>query len=322
MNPQIHDRDRKNQQKTSSSSTNLDLEMPQIRSFAMQLKMRSQLPDLKTSLSQAERYGHHLDKIQLASISSGTPIQMLSTTEEEQNKLMLSVDLGVSKLTGNKEIMDTAFNIKKRLKKLNTSHQKDTNTNSSKHFVPKITSLTETSTSKNKGKEKNYDEHLTSPTIHKNSEKAIEDTSLPQDPEVTRLLNKNSKNNLPGLGSGIQEKNQENFIAPPSTYNKDKNAPPPKAGTHSQLLAKKEAMNLLGDNKGFATTQRAVKISVGDKAKDKQHQVKLKDAAELVRDRVIKDDRQVKEHLRGNFNLEPDIVAKEGGEELILQEVI
>ncbi|MGB3651594.1 MAG: hypothetical protein WBA41_10330, partial [Rivularia sp. (in: cyanobacteria)] len=117
-------------------------------------------------------------------------------------------------------------------------------------------------------------------------------------------------------------KNQENFIAPPSTYNQDKNAPPPKAGTYSQLLAKKEAMNLLGDNKEFATIQRAVKISVGSKAKDKQHQVKLKDAAELVRDRVIKDDRQVKEHLRGNFNLEPDIVAKEGGEELILQKVI
>jgi hypothetical protein len=54
----------------------------------MQLKARSlHLPDLKTSLSQAERYGHHLDKIQPAAISTGTPIQMLSASEEEQNKL-------------------------------------------------------------------------------------------------------------------------------------------------------------------------------------------------------------------------------------------
>ncbi|MEH2005239.1 hypothetical protein [Nostoc sp.] len=47
----------------------------------------------------------------------------------------------------------------------------------------------------------------------------------------------------------------------------------------------------------------------------------MKNAAELVRDQVINEDREMKKHLRGNFNLDPEIVAKEGGEELILQKI-
>lgn len=322
MHHRIQERD-KNQKTIPSSST--DWGMSHVRPFIMQMKMRSQLPDLKTSLSQAERYGHHLDKIQPAGISTGTPIQMLSA-EEEEKKRMPGVDLG-GKLTGNKDVLDTVFNIKNGLKKLNNSHKKDININFNKHFAGKNTSPTETSTLKNKDN-KNSNEHLTSPT-HNVAEKAAEEPSLPHDPEVKRLLNKGTKNNLPSSGGVALEKNQENFIAPPSIYNENQNTKTPKAGTHGQFLAKKEAMNTLGDRKLFAATQLAVKIPIGDiakskgsKAKDNQQQMRLKNAAELVRNQVIKDDRQVKEHLRGTLNLEPDIVAKQGGEQLILHKIM
>ena len=323
MHHRIQERD-KNQKTMPTSSTTLDWGMSHVRPFIMQMKMRSQLPDLKTSLSQAERYGHHLDKIQPAGISTGTPIQMLSA-EEEEKKRMPGVDLG-GKLTGNKDVLDTVLNVKKELKKLNNSHKKDININYNKHFAGKNTNPTE-SISKNKDKDKNSHEHLTSPTTHNASQKAAEEPSLTHDPEVKRLLNKGTKNNLPSSSGVAQEKNQDNFIAPPSIY-EDKNTRTPKAGTHGQFLAKKEAMNILGDRRGFAATQLAVKIPIGDiaksessKAKDNQHQVRLKNAAQLVQKQVIKDDRQVKEHLRGTFNLEPDIVAKQGGEQLILQMV-
>ncbi len=327
-----NNRDQKKPKKMPSSSTTLDWGMFPARPFITQLKMREQLPDLKRSLSQAERYGHHLDRIQPAGISTGTPIQMLSAAEEEEKKLMSGVSFHPSKLTGNKDMLDTALNVKNSLKNQNQNYPKDININSKpkKHDAEKMTNETNASISKNKDKDKNDEEHLTSPTKDKVSEnKAAEDTSLQLDPEVERLLNKNKgiKNNLPGSDGVTQEQNKDNFIAPPSIYNQDKNTPRPKEGTRGQLLAKKEAMNLLGDNKGFATTQLAVKkVPIGDtskseisKAKDNQHQVKLKNAAELVREQVIKDDRQVKEHVRGTFNLEPDVVAKEGGEELILQ---
>ncbi|MEA5626574.1 hypothetical protein [Nostoc sp. UHCC 0251] len=331
MYRRICDRDQKKHKKMSSPSTTLDWGMSQVRPFTMQLKARSlHLPDLKTSLSQAERYGHHLDKIQPATIATSTPIQMLSASEEEQNKLMSGVDLGISKSTGNKDVVDRVLHVKNQLTKLAHSHNKDININSKEHFGYKVTtSPTETSTSKNKEKDKNYDEHLTSSTKHQVSEnKSAEDTSLSQDPEVTRLLNKETKNNLPG-SSVAPGKKQESFIAAPSIYNEKKNTKDPKAGTRGQFLAKKEAIDILSDRKGFAATQLAVKkVSGGDTvksesstAKDNQDQVKLKNAAELVRDQVINEDREVKEHLRGNFNLEPDIVAKEGGEELILQKM-
>ncbi|MBD2212730.1 hypothetical protein H6G27_23050 [Nostoc linckia FACHB-104] len=323
--------DRQNQKELSSSTT-LDWGLPVVRPLAMQLKTRSRLPDLKASLSQAELYGHHLGKIQPATISTSTPIQMLSASEEEEKKRMSGLDLGASTLTGNQTVLDTVLHIKDWSKKINNSHKKNIDVNYNKHSADKVTSPTETSEAKNQGKDKNSDEHLTSPTKDKVSEnKAAELTSLQLDPEVERLLNKNKgiKNNLPGSGGVTQEQNKDNFIAPPSTYNQDKNSPRPKEGTRGKFLAKKEAMNLLGDNKGFVTTQLAVKkVPIGDtansesaKAKDNQHQVKLKNAAELVRDQVINEDREVKEHVRGTFNLEPDIVAKEGGEELILQKM-
>lgn len=332
MYRRICDRDPKNQRKMPSSSTTLDWGMSQVRPFTMQLKTRSlHLPDLKTSLSQAERYGHHLDKIQPATISTSTPIQMLSASEEEQNKLMSGVDLGISKSTGNKDVLDRVLHVKNQLKKFAHSHNKDININSKKHFGDKITtSPTETSTSKNKEKDENFDENLTPSKKHQVSDnKSAEDSSLSQDPEVTRLLNKETKNNLPG-SSVAPGKKQESFIAAPSIYNEKKNTKDPKAGTRGQFLAKKEAMDILSDRKGFAATQLAVKkVSVGDTAKsesitakDNQDQVKLKNAAKLIREQAIKDDKQVKEHLRGTLNLEPEVVAKQGGEELILQKLM
>ncbi|MBD0390546.1 MAG: hypothetical protein ICV54_29625 [Nostoc sp. C3-bin3] len=331
MYRRICDRDQKKHKKMSSPSTTLDWGISQVRPFTMQLKTRSlHLPDLKTSLSQAERYGHHLDKIQPAAISTSTPIQMLSASEEEQNKLMSGVDLGISKSTGNKDVLDRVLHVNNQLTKLAHSHNKDININSKKHSVYKVTtSQIETSASKNKEKDKNSDEHLTSSAKHQVLEnKSAEDTSLTQDPEVTILLNRGTNNNLPG-SSVAPGKNQESFIAAPPIYNEKKNTKDPKAGTRGQFLAKKEAMDILSDRKGFATTQLAVKkVSVGDaaksessRAKDNQDQVKLKNAAELVREQAIKDDKQVKEQLRGSFNLDPDIVVKEGGEELILQKI-
>ncbi|WP_414624331.1 hypothetical protein [Calothrix sp. CCY 0018] len=327
MNGQIYDRDtfgklrdRKNQQKTSSPTT-LDWGMPQVRSFTMQLKTISRLPDLKTSLIQAERYGHHLDAIQCAGLSTTVPIQMSSTLEEEEKKRISGVNLGVKKPTDTGNPLDKALHINKRLRKLNNHHQKDQSINNNKHFDDKAPKSTETSTSKSKNQDKeNQDKH------HEEHLKLADNNSPSQDPEVTRFLNKESTNNLPeSSGNNTLQNPAKSFISPPPTYNEDKNTPSPKTGTRSQFLANREAMNLLGDNKGFAATQRAVKkVSVGDtpnKAKDNQHQVKLKNAAELVREQVIKDDRQVKEQLRGTFDLEPDIVEKEGGEQLILQKM-
>ncbi|MDB9323962.1 MULTISPECIES: hypothetical protein [Cyanophyceae] len=58
-----------------------------------------------------------------------------------------------------------------------------------------MTSVTEISTSKNQGKDKNSDEHLTSPTKHKVSEnQAAQDTSVPQYPNIKRLLNEETQN--------------------------------------------------------------------------------------------------------------------------------
>lgn len=53
MHRRIYNRHQEKQKKMSSS-TNLDWGMPQVRPLTMQLKTISRLPDLKTSLSQAE----------------------------------------------------------------------------------------------------------------------------------------------------------------------------------------------------------------------------------------------------------------------------
>ncbi|RUS92874.1 hypothetical protein DSM106972_097990 [Dulcicalothrix desertica PCC 7102] len=311
----------------------------------MQLRTLSQQPDLKTSLSQAERYGHHLDAIQCAGLSTTAPIQMLSTLEEEEKKLTSSMDLEINKDVKNsspnlspyrKAVLNVASSSSKTF---NKEHRKEKNikTESKKDFNEKNQSAKETSESKEKDKKQNQHQHLTSPTNKNSEHKATEDSSHPHDPEVKRLLNKQTQDNLAQSNGGAQknnqQKNEERFVAPPSTYDEKKSAPSPKVGTHSQYLAKREAMDMLGNNKRFTATQRAVKNPVinthksdthksrNSKAEDSKRQVKLKNAAELVRDQVINEDRQVKEHLRGTLNLDPVIVAKQGGEELILQEM-
>lgn len=360
--------------------------MLQGRPFIMQLKTTSQQPDLKTSLSQAERYGHHLDAIQCAGLTTMAPIQMLSV-EEEEKKLTSGINLELSKLNENNSVpnfsrdvknpspnfsphrekalnslpslerkganglgftpsfphdgkshnsvLDQVLGVASSLKSFNKKHQKETNieTEPKEHFQEEKKSATETTKTKEKEKKQNSDEHLTSPAKSKISgNQAKEESSQSQDPEVTRLLNKPTQSNLAGSDGSAQQNNQEKqFVAPPSTYNENKSAPSPKVGTHGQSLAKREAMEMLGNNKGFATIQRAVKIPVtntdktdkseSSKAEDSKQQVKLKDAAELVRDQVVKEDRQAKEHLRGTLNLDPAIVAKEGGEQLILQKM-
>ncbi|WP_334972529.1 hypothetical protein [Nostoc sp.] len=299
--------------------------MLQGRPFIMQLKTLSQQPDLKKSLSQAERYGHHLDKIQCA--LSTTPIQMLSTDEEEKKKLTSGMDLETNKLTNNKKVLEKVLSGASGLKTLN--NQKDINIEPQKHFAEKTESATETSKSKDKDKKQNSDEHLRSLAANKISENKATEESLPHhDPEVTRLLNKPIQSNLAGSGGGVQQNNQQKFMSPPSTYNEHKNTGSTKVGSRGQYLAKREAMDMLGDRKGFATIQRAVNIpltnthkSETSKAEDSKQQVKLKNAAELVRDQVITEDRQVKEHLQGRLNLDPAIVAKQGGEQLILQKM-
>lgn len=77
----------------------------------MQLKAISQQPDLKTSLSQAERYGHHLDAIQCAGLTTIAPIQMLSV-EEEEKKLTSSINLDLSKLNENNSVPNFSRDVK------------------------------------------------------------------------------------------------------------------------------------------------------------------------------------------------------------------
>jgi hypothetical protein len=379
----VYQRKERNKKKTLHSLTNLNSGMLQGRPFIMQLKTTSQQPDLKTSLSQAERYGHHLDAIQCAGLTTMAPIQMLSV-EEEEEKLTSGINLELSKLNENNSVpnlsqvaknpspnlsphrekalnsppslerkgakglgftpsfphdgkshnseLKQVLGVASSLKSFNKKHQKDPKieTEPKEHFNEEMKSATETSQSKDKEKKQNLDEHLTSPAKSKISDnQAKEESSQSQDPEVSRLLNKPTQSNLAGSGGGIQQNNQEKqFVAPPSTYNENKSAPSPKVGTHGQSLAKREAMDMLGNNKRFATTQRAVKIPVSEtdksessKGEDSKQQVKLKDAAELVRDQVVNEDRQVKEYLRGRLNLDPAIVAKQGGEQLILQKM-
>ncbi|MDF5730991.1 MAG: hypothetical protein PUP92_24050 [Rhizonema sp. PD38] len=241
---------------------------------------------------------------------------------------MSGMDLKINKLTNNKKVQELVVSVVRGLKTLN--NQKDINIEQKEHKAEKTERVTETTKSKDKDKKQNSDEHLTSPAQSNISDnQAKEDSSLTQDPEVTRLLNKQTQSNLADSGGSAQQKNQEKqFVASPFTYNENKSAPNPKVGTYGQYIAKREAMDILSNNKGFATTQRTVKIPVtnthkseSSKAEDSKQQVKLKDAAELVRDQAVNEDRQVKEHLRGTLNLDPAIVTKQGGEQLILQKM-
>ncbi|MEH1849915.1 MAG: hypothetical protein V7L25_34325 [Nostoc sp.] len=333
MYSRVYQRREKNNK--TPPQTNLNSGMLQGRPLPMQLKILSQQSDLKTSLIRAERYGHHLDAIQCAGLTTTAPIQMLS--EEEEKKLIPDTNLD----TSNKHVLDKLINLTNGLKSFDKNHQQDINPESVKHLTD-ITNTVKSSKPKdqdkqNKDKEKdkkqNLNEHSTSPTNKFSEYKETEDPSLPHDPEVKRLLNKQTQENLKSSSSGAQKNNQENnqdksFIAPPPTYNENKSAPSPKVGTRGQYLAKKEAMDMLGNNKEFTATQRAVKTpitnadkSVNSKAEDSKHQVKLKNSAELIRDQVINEDRQVKENVREKLNLDPAIVAKQGGEQLILQKM-
>ena len=326
MHSRAYQQEKINKTKTAHSPTTLDLGIFQPRPFTTQLKTRSQQPDLKTFLSQAERYGHHLDTIQCAGgLSNAVPIQM--SVDEDEEKLTSGMDVDTSKLTSNKPVLDKVLSVAS-LTSSNQNHPKGTNikVKPKKHLAEKTKSLTETSKTKNKeekDKKQHSDEHLKSHATKNSENKATDENSRNNDPEVTRLLNKQTQNNSVGFG-GIQEK----IIAPPSTYDEKKSTPTPKIGTRSQYLNKREAMNIIGDNKEFAATQRAVKkvptkdkTKSDSKAEDSTQQVKLKNAAELVRDQVINEDRQVKEHIQAKLNLDPAIVAKQGGEQLILQKM-
>ncbi len=319
MYSRLYQNEKRNKKKTSPL-TSPDEGALQRCHFTMQLKTLSQRPDLKTSLSQAERYGHHLDTIQCAGLLSATPIQM--SVNEEEEKRISSMDLNTSKLNDKKPLLDKVLTVAS-LRSSNQKHQKGKNIKKEpkKHSTEKIKDK------EAKAKKQHSDEHLKSHATNNSKNKATNENSRNNDPEVTRLLNKKSQNNPVGLG-GIQEKSQEKIIAPPSTYDEKKSTPNPKVGTRSQYLNKREAMNIIGNNKEFAATQHAVKkVSIKDtiksdsKAEDSKQQVKLKNAAELVRDQVIKEDRQVKEHIQAKLNLDPAIVAKQGGEQLILQKM-
>lgn len=296
-------------QKKTSSYTPEEGALQQ-RPFTMQLKTLSQQPDLKTSFSRAERYGHHLDTIQCAGLSNAAPIQM---SVDEDEELKSGINLDISKLN-NKPVLDKVLSIASSTNS-HKNHKKGKNieTESKKHLVEN------TKEKEEKEKKQNSDEHLKSHATN-NSDKTTEENSQNHDPEVTKLLNKQTQNNAVS---------QEKIMAPPPTYEEKKSTPTPKAGTRGQYLNKREAMNIIGDNKEFAATQRAVKkvpvkgtTKSDSKAEDSKQQVKLKNAAELVRDQVINnEDREVKEHIQAKLNLDPAIVAKQGGEQLILQKM-
>ncbi len=320
MNRRIYHCDRKKSQNNSYSSTTFDSGMFASRPFVMQFKMRSQ--NFKASFNQAELYGHHLDKISDDNIFSSKPIQMLSALEEEQSKLMSGMDLGINNYIGEKKVLDNVLKIKKQ-------SIKNSNSSSNKNKKTIKNSLNTTHAEKdNKGKErdKNQDKHkkdnenLTSQNKQKSNHTSADKNPHSQDPEVQKLLNK-ERNHLPP--------NSSDFIAPSSTYENKTNTPPPKAKTRREYLVKREAMNTLNDNQAFSSMQRAVKkvptkhyVKFENvKAQDSQQQVKLKKSAELVRNSISKDDKQVKDSLRENLHLNPDIVEKQGGENLILQKL-
>ncbi len=335
MNRRIYHRDHKKRQNNSYSSMTLDSGMFAPRPFAVQFKMRKQ--NLKASLNQAECYGHHLDRISDDSIITSKPIQMLSALEEDESKLMSGMDSGINNFVGEKNLLDRVLNVKKQSikspKNRSNINNQDQKTHHTKNNLYTTTAKStesqkrrstldnqEKTRDKNEDKHKSNGEHLTSLDKQKSNNTSADKNSDSQNPEVQKVLDR-EKNQLPP--------NSSEFIAPSSTYEKKTNTPPPKAKTRSGYLVKREAINTLNDNQAFATMQRSVKkvptkhhVKLEHvKAQDNQQQVKLKTSAELVRDSISKDDKQVKENLRENFHLDPDIVDKEGGEDLILQKM-
>jgi|GEM_PF-4576644 hypothetical protein len=322
MHSQIYQCKERNKKKTPHSLISIDSGMLQQRPFTMQLKTRSQQPDLKTSFLRTERYGHHLETIQCAGLSTVVPVQM--SVNEEEEKLTSGMVLNISELN-NKSVLNQVLN---PLRNFNKDNQKVKNIKiePKKHFAEKKQSVTETS--KTKEKEEKDEKQNSDSTNKSDNNKATEDKSLNQDPEVTRLLNKQNQNDSTALGNSQAKSQEKNLIAPPPTYDEKKSTPTPKVGTRGQYINKREAMNIIGNNKEFAATQRAVKVPAtntskkeSSKAEDTKQQVKVKNAAEMLRDQVIKEDKQVKEHVQVKLDLDPAIVAKQGGEQLILQKI-
>ncbi len=322
MNRRINHCDRKNSQNNSYSATTLNSGMFTSRPFVVQFKMRSQ--NLKASFNQAELYGHHLDKVSGDNIFSSEPIQMLSALEEQESKLMSGMDLGINNYVGEKKVLDNVLKVKKQfIKNPNTDSNKNKNKNHIKNSLNTTHAEKDNqgkARDKNKDKHKKDDENLTSQNKQKSNHSSADKNPHSQDPEVQKLLNQ-ERNHLPA--------NSSDFIAPSSTYENKTNTPPPKAKTRREYLVKREAMNTLNDNQAFSGMQRAVKkvptkhyVKFENvKAQDSQQQVKLKKSAELVRNSISKDDKQVKDNLRENLHLNPDIVEKQGGEDLILQKL-
>lgn len=320
MNRQIYHCDRKNSQNNSYSATNFDSGMFTSRPFVVQFKMRSQ--NLKASFNQAELYGHHLDKVSDDNIFSSKPIQMLSALEEQETKLMSGMDLGINNYIREKKALDKVLKVKKQsIKNPNSGSNINNKHNSNKNTIKSNLDTTDfQKDSQDKNKHKKDNENLTSQNKQKSNNTSADKNPHSQDPEVQKLLNQ-ERNHLPP--------NSSDFIAPSSTYENKTNTPPPKAKTRREYLVKREAMNTLNDNQAFSGMQRAVKkvptkhyVKFENvKAQDNQQQVKLKKSAELVRNSIFKDDKQVKDNLRENLHLNPDIVEKQGGENLILQKL-
>ncbi|MGH7999022.1 MAG: hypothetical protein ACREPR_06245 [Brasilonema sp.] len=337
MSSRLHTYKKNTKKQTPHSLTAKQEGMFQPRLFVVQSQAaeKSQQPDLKTSLSRAERYGHHFDKMQPVGLSATTAIQMLPADEEEDDKLIPKRNL-VNSLTANKHNpLDIVSGIASGLKSWNKHHKKQTNLEAEKTPSAQVTSTishaADTSSLADSGKERSLAlGSASSAAIKFLGTKATEEAEplLPPDPEVDRLLNRGTKKSLAESASGHAPV-VRNFMDPAAGYNKHKNAATKKVGNRTQNLAQKEAMATLNSERAFATTQRAVKKvygvgnaeSIGGKVNDRKHGVKLKNAAELVREQVTEGDRQALEHVRGTLNLDPEIVAKQGGEYLILQKV-
>jgi hypothetical protein len=300
MRSRMYQREEKKKQKTPHSLNSLDSGMLQRCPFTMQLKTLSQQPDLKTSFSQTERYGHHLDTIQCAGLSNGLPIQM-STEEDEE--LASGIILDTSKLNNN-QVLEQGLSIASSTNSYKNHEQKHLAENR-KEKVEKV----------EKEKKQNSEERLKSQATNNLHQATVKLQN--HIPEGTIRLNNQIPNNLVS---------PQKLMPPPPTYDDKKNTPTPRYGTRGQYIKKREAMNIIGEHKEFAATQRAVKqVPAKDtpksdsKAEDSKQQVKLKNAAELVRDEVTNGDRQVKEHIQAKLNIDPEMIAQEGGEQLILQ---
>jgi hypothetical protein len=89
--------------------------MPERYSVQMQTTKNSQQPDLKTSLAQAERYGHHLNRMQPTNIEAPTTVQLKTRMEQSANLKQTEVSQGNSNtpiqfVISNKASINEVFN--------------------------------------------------------------------------------------------------------------------------------------------------------------------------------------------------------------------